>query len=34
MLNACNVGPQVQANIFGGTLWHLLNEQLDMEAQH
>lgn len=25
MLNACNIAPEVQANILGGTLWHILN---------
>lgn len=28
MLNACKVPPEVQANIFGGTLWRLLNERI------
>jgi uncharacterized protein len=28
MLNACKVAPEVQASIFGGTLWRLLNEQI------
>jgi hypothetical protein len=26
MLNACHVAPEVQANIFGGTLWRILNQ--------
>jgi hypothetical protein len=25
MLDACGVSPEVQANIFSGTLWHILN---------
>jgi predicted TIM-barrel fold metal-dependent hydrolase len=25
MLNACNVGPEMQAHIFGGTLWRLMD---------
>lgn len=25
MLDACNVSPEVQAKIFAGTLWHILN---------
>jgi uncharacterized protein len=25
MLDACNVSPEAQAKIFGGTLWHILN---------
>ncbi len=26
MLNACDVAPEVQANIFGGTLWRIVNQ--------
>jgi len=26
MLNACNVASEVQASIFGGTLWRVLSE--------
>jgi uncharacterized protein len=26
MLDACGVPPEAQANIFGGTLWHILNK--------
>jgi hypothetical protein len=27
MLDACHVPPEVQANIFSGTMWHILQEQ-------
>lgn len=27
MLDACNVSPEVQAMIFSGTMWHILQEQ-------
>ena len=27
MLDACGVSPEAQANIFGGTLWRILNQK-------
>ncbi|HEX5412091.1 MAG TPA: amidohydrolase family protein [Terriglobia bacterium] len=32
MLDACGVSQQAQANIFSGTLWHILQQQKETEA--